>query len=66
VRDSFIAIDPAKFGGGFDGRMAEMIGLMHGLPLAEGAKEVMVPGEPEARRTADARAHGACADGRLI
>jgi len=54
----FIAVDPAKFCPGFEGRMDELIAMMHGLRVARGATEVLVPGEPEQRRQAYAKEHG--------
>jgi uncharacterized oxidoreductase len=39
-------------------QVAELFGFVRGAPLAQGAKEILVPGEPEARTLRERRAHG--------
>jgi len=58
VGQMFMAINPDKFCPGFEDRMHEFNSLMRGLPLAQGATEVLVPGDPEKRKTDEAREKG--------
>jgi len=42
----------------FRGRIDDLIVYIKGMPLAEGADEILVPGEPEARKAAEYRVAG--------
>lgn len=57
---TFIVINPEFFGGGasFRSRVDAMIDELKRCPVAEGAKEILYPGELEWRREARARAEG--------
>jgi len=55
-----ICLDPARFlpAGDFHAQVAQLFGFMRSAPLAPGAKEILVPGEPEARMERERRAVG--------
>jgi hydroxycarboxylate dehydrogenase B len=42
----------------FHAQLAELFGFVRSAPLAAGAKEVLIPGEPEARNADERRRHG--------
>jgi len=60
VSHLFIAIDPSVFGGapGFGTRVEAFLDRIHAAPLAEGAEEILHPGQLEWRRYDRARRHG--------
>ncbi len=55
-----LCLDPARFlpRAEFDAQVAALLDWVRSAPLAAGAKEVLVPGEPEARMERERRAHG--------
>jgi uncharacterized oxidoreductase len=55
-----ICLDPARFlpRDDFDVQVAALLDWVRSAPLATGAKEVLVPGEPEARMERERRANG--------
>jgi len=55
-----ICLDPARFlpRADFDAQVAALLDWVRSAPLAAGAKEVLVPGEPEARMERERRAGG--------
>ena len=55
-----ICLDPARFlpRTDFDAQVAALLDWVRSAPLAAGAKEVLVPGEPEARMERERRASG--------
>jgi uncharacterized oxidoreductase len=55
-----ICLDPARFlpRADFDAQVAALLDWVRSAPLAAGAKEVLVPGEPEARVERERRAGG--------
>ena len=55
-----ICLDPARFlpRADFDAQVATFLDWVRSAPLAAGAKEVLVPGEPEARTERERRAGG--------
>ena len=55
-----ICLDPARFlpRADFDAQVAALLDWVRSAPLAAGAKEVLVPGEPEARMERERRANG--------
>jgi uncharacterized oxidoreductase len=42
----------------FHAQIASLLGFVKSAPLAQGAKEVVIPGEPEERTARERRAHG--------
>ncbi|HEY8583034.1 MAG TPA: Ldh family oxidoreductase, partial [Capillimicrobium sp.] len=56
----FIALDPERFGadGALAGRVADLARQIHDSTTAPGVERVLVPGQLEAERHADARANG--------
>ena len=60
VGHQFIALDPARFGpiGAFKARMDALIREIKAAPTLPGFAEIMLPGEPEARRAEERLAHG--------
>ncbi len=55
-----ICLDPARFlaAGDFHAQVTQLFGFVRSAPLAPGSKEVLVPGEPEARLERERRAVG--------
>jgi hydroxycarboxylate dehydrogenase B len=55
-----VCLDPARFlpRDDFDAQVASLLDWVRSAPLAAGAKEVLVPGEPEARMERERRANG--------
>ena len=55
-----ICLDPARFlpRADFDAQVTALLDWVRSAPLAAGAKEVLVPGEPEARMERERRASG--------
>jgi uncharacterized oxidoreductase len=55
-----MCIDPARFltPAEFDQQVADLFAFVRATPLAAGAKEILIPGEPEARMERERRAHG--------
>ena len=55
-----ICLDPERFlsRAEFDAQVAALLDWVRSAPLAAGATEVLVPGEPEARMERERRAHG--------
>jgi len=55
-----ICLDPARFlpRADFDAQVVALLEWVRSSPLAVGAKEILVPGEPEARMERERRAHG--------
>ena len=55
-----MALDPARFlpRADFHAQVAALLEWVRGAPLAAGAKEILVPGEPEARMERERRAAG--------
>jgi uncharacterized oxidoreductase len=55
-----ICLDPARFlpRADFDAQVAALLDWVRSAPLAAGAKEVLVPGEPESRIERERRANG--------
>ena len=55
-----ICLDPARFlaAGDFHAQVAQLFGFVRSAPLAPGSKEILVPGEPEARLERERRAVG--------
>jgi uncharacterized oxidoreductase len=55
-----VCLDPARFlpRAEFDAQVAALLSWVRSAPLAAGAKEVLVPGEPEARMERERRAGG--------
>jgi uncharacterized oxidoreductase len=55
-----MCIDPARFltPAEFDRQVADLLAFVRSAPLAAGAKEILVPGEPEARMERERRANG--------
>jgi uncharacterized oxidoreductase len=55
-----VILDPGRFvpSGDFHAQVAQLFGFVRSAPLAAGAKEILVPGEPEARTERERRAHG--------
>lgn len=55
-----LCIDPARFlpPGDFHAQVAALFGFVRSAPLAAGAKEILIPGEPEARTERERRANG--------
>ena len=54
----FVVLDPSRFGGGFEERLAAYIARMQGLPPAEPGGRVRVAGDPEKDFERDAAASG--------
>lgn len=46
----FVAMDPARFGDGFVGRMKEWAARIKRIPVAEGLEPLLIPGEMEFRK----------------
>jgi uncharacterized oxidoreductase len=55
-----LCLDPGRFlaPGDFHAQVADLLGYARSAPLAAGAKEILVPGEPEARTERERRARG--------
>ena len=53
-----LALDPARFGGGFGGRMDRLIDMLHDTPPADPAQPVLVPGDPEHAQIPERQANG--------
>ena len=55
-----MCLDPERFlpRAEFDAQVAALLDWVRSAPLAAGATEVLVPGEPEARMERERRAHG--------
>jgi uncharacterized oxidoreductase len=55
-----LCLDPGHFlaPGDFHAQVADLLGYARSAPLAAGAKEILVPGEPEARTEQERRAGG--------
>ena len=53
-----LALDPARFGGGFDGRMDRLIDMLHDTPSVDPAQPVLVPGDPEHAQVPERQANG--------
>jgi uncharacterized oxidoreductase len=55
-----MCLDPARFlpPAAFHAQVAELFAFVRSAPLAAGAKEVLLPGEPEERMLRERRAHG--------
>ncbi len=55
-----MAIDVSRFcePAAFKARMDQLVEMLKGTPLMEGFEEILVPGEPEARRAAEQSVHG--------
>jgi uncharacterized oxidoreductase len=55
-----VCLDPARFlpRADFDAQVAALLEWVRSTPLAAGSKEVLVPGEPEARMERERRANG--------
>jgi uncharacterized oxidoreductase len=55
-----MCLDPARFLplSDFHGQAAALFAFVKSAPLAEGAKEVLIPGEPEERTLRERRARG--------
>jgi LDH2 family malate/lactate/ureidoglycolate dehydrogenase len=55
-----ICLDPARFlpRAEFDAQVAALLDWVRTAPLAAGAKEILIPGEPEARTERERRAAG--------
>jgi uncharacterized oxidoreductase len=55
-----ICLDPERFlpRADFDAQVAALLDWVRATPLAAGAKEILVPGEPEARMERERRASG--------
>jgi uncharacterized oxidoreductase len=55
-----ICLDPARFlpRADFDAQVAALLDWVRSAPLAAGAKEILIPGEPEARMERERRAGG--------
>jgi hydroxycarboxylate dehydrogenase B len=55
-----VCLDPARFlpRADFDAQVAALLDWVRSAPLAAGAREVLVPGEPEARMERERRANG--------
>ena len=55
-----LCLDPGRFlpPGDFHAQVADLLGWVRAAPLAAGAKEILVPGEPEARSEQERRAGG--------
>jgi uncharacterized oxidoreductase len=55
-----VCLDPARFMplAEFHARVAALLAWVRSAPLAAGAKEILVPGEPEARTERERRADG--------
>lgn len=64
VGSLYLALDPRRFLAldAFTERVEQVVGLMEATPVAVGAREVVVPGELEARAEAHARKHGIALD----
>jgi LDH2 family malate/lactate/ureidoglycolate dehydrogenase len=60
VAHVFIVLDPAVFGGlpPFGQRVGDYLDRLHAVPLADGAEEILHPGQLEWRRHEDALARG--------
>ncbi|WP_125778153.1 Ldh family oxidoreductase [Antribacter gilvus] len=60
VAHVFLVVDPAVFGGAppVGQRVADYLDRLHAAPLAQGAEEILHPGQLEWRRHDDALAHG--------
>jgi uncharacterized oxidoreductase len=55
-----ICLDPARFLplADFHAQLADLVAFVRSAPLAAGAREILIPGEPEARTAAERRAGG--------
>jgi LDH2 family malate/lactate/ureidoglycolate dehydrogenase len=55
-----MCLDPARFLPleDFHAQVATLFAFVRSAPLAAGAKEILIPGEPEARTEEERRAHG--------
>jgi len=55
-----LCLDPGRFlpPGDFHAQVRELFAFVRSAPLAAGAKEILVPGEPEARTERERLAHG--------
>lgn len=55
-----LCLDPGRFlaPGDFHAQVADLLGYARSAPLAAGVKEILVPGEPEARTERERRARG--------
>lgn len=55
-----VCLDPARFlpAAEFHAEVARLVAFVRSAPLAAGATEILVPGEPEARSAAERRARG--------
>jgi LDH2 family malate/lactate/ureidoglycolate dehydrogenase len=55
-----LAIDLARFGDvhAFKARVDQMIELLKATPRMEGVDEILVPGDPKARKAAEQQVHG--------
>ena len=55
-----LCIDPGRFlpAGDFHAQVATLFGFVRSAPLAAGAEEILIPGEPEARTSRERRAGG--------
>jgi len=55
-----MCIDPGRFlpPGDFHSQVATLFGFVRSAPLAGGAEEILIPGEPEERTSRDRRAGG--------
>ena len=55
-----VCLDPVRFmpAAEFHAQVAALMDWVRSAPLAAGSKEILIPGEPEARLEAERRAHG--------
>jgi uncharacterized oxidoreductase len=55
-----LCLDPARFGprADFEAEVARLFAFVRSAPLAAGAREILIPGEPEARTERERRAGG--------